>query len=296
MKPSSIALLKCPACGHNLALGKPSNASEIKANSLACDCGQRYPIQDGVPDFVSVEQLLPTESEFRTKYDLGAEQYDQGLDWLFQSFYEDEETVRKQMTDHLAVKAGSRVLEIGCGTGKDSVHILKRLGKRGELFLLELSGGMLALAKKRLAASRDQTEYLLANATSLPFQDRTFDAVFHFGGLNVFGDIRQALAEFTRVTKVGGRVVVGDEGTAPWLRKKTYGKILAAANPLYKHTPPMDLLPENVGDVSLHWLLGNAFYLITYRVTAEPPKLNLDLPIPGKRGGTLRSRYYGESS
>jgi hypothetical protein len=67
--------------------------------------------------------------------------------------------------------------------------------------------------------------------------------------------------------------------------------MILKANPLYRHVPPLACLPENASDVSLHWVLGNAFYLIEYRVGGGPPRLNVDLPIPGRRGGTLRSRY-----
>lgn len=293
MHRSSLHWLRCPACSAELNLETRSRKDDVATGTLRCPCGERFSISDGVLNIVYPAQLHADSEEFRTKYDQGASQYDIGLKWLFESFYENEERVRTQLCDLLELEPGHRVLEIGCGTGKDSVHIIPRIGTGGELYLLELSSGMLHLARKRLAKQKLKLEYVLANASYLPFADGTFDAVFHFGGLNVFGDIRRALAEMARVVKVGGRVVAGDEGVAPWIRQKLYGKILRAANPLYRHTPPIHLLPENVRDVSLHWLLGNAFYVIAFRTTKEPPQLNLDLPIPGKRGGTLRSRYYG---
>ena len=92
---------------------------------------------------------------------------------------------------------------------------------------------------------------------------------------------------------VGGRVVVGDEGIAPWHRQSEYGAILMNSNPLYKHEPPLDLLPETVREASVRWLIGNAFYVIAFRVGAGLPDVDLDLPIKGGRGGTHRTRYYG---
>jgi hypothetical protein len=62
------------------------------------------------------------------------------------------------------------------------------------------------------------------------------------------------------------------------------------ANPLYEYEPPLDLLPERARNVSIRWILGNAFYVIRYEVGSGPPPLDLDLPIPGK-GDSLRSRY-----
>ena len=119
-----------------------------------------------------------------------------------------------------------------------------------------------------------------------------FRSVFHFGGINEFGEVGRALSEMTRVVTPGGKVVVGDEGIAPWLRRRVIGRILIRANPLYAHRPPLERLPENALDVSLHWIIGNAFYVIDYRVGDEPPPVDIDLPIPG-RGDSLRSRYYG---
>jgi ubiquinone/menaquinone biosynthesis C-methylase UbiE len=296
MRSDSLRWLRCPACAGDLTLSAQPEQGFVTTGTLRCSCGGEYAIRDGVTNFVYPLQLMPSDEEFQRKYDAGADQYDLGLRWLFESFYADENAIRSEMCDLLELKPNARVLEIGCGTGKDSVHIVQRLDGGGELWLLELSAGMIALARERLAGCQVPTEYVLANASYLPFAGGTFDAVFHFGGLNTFGEIRRALAEMTRVAKVGGKVVAGDEAVAPWLRRKLYGRILMNANQLYKHTPPLHLLPDNIQNVSLHWILGNAFYLIAYRVAAAAPALDLDLPIPGKRGGTLRSRYYGAES
>ena len=43
----------------------------------------------------------------------------------------------------------------------------------------------------------------------------------------------------------------------------------------------------------MRWIIGNCFYLIDFRVGNGPPELDLDLPHKGRRGGTMRRRYYG---
>jgi ubiquinone/menaquinone biosynthesis C-methylase UbiE len=252
-----------------------------------------YAIKDGIVDLVYPNQLPPSDEEARTKYDAGASQYDVGLDWLFASFRLNENEVRGRMCDLLGVKGGDRVLEVGCGTGKDSAHLAARVGTGGHLVLSELSGGMLRLARQRLSGRAVPMDYVLANGCYLPFADGAFDCVFHFGGLNTFDNIGRALAEMARVVRPGGTVLVGDESVAPWLRNKLFGRILTTANPLYKYRPPLARLPATAQAVSVHWILGNAFYLIRFTAGDGPPPLDLDLPIPGKRGGTLRSRYFG---
>ena len=294
MKRTSAEIYRCPYSLKELTLTVArAEADGVTEGCLNARDGRSYPITGGIPDLTFPEKLEASDAEFHDKYECGAEQYDAGLDWLFKSFYEDEQTVRTTMIDLLNLKPGMRVLEIGCGTGKDSIIIAKGLSGAGQLFLLEISRNMLEICRAKLADSSVQIEFLLGNASHLPFPDRYFDAVFHFGGLNTFSEKKRALDEMTRVARIGAEVVVGDEGVPPWLREKLIGKILINANPLYRHQLPLEDLPECVRNVQVRWILGNAFYLISYQVGEGAPKVDLDLPIPGK-GDSLRSRYYGK--
>ena len=293
MRTSSLAVYRCPACGGSLALRGGGDRAVVVDGVLDCGCGKSFTVLDAIPDFVHPESLLPSDEESRREYNQGAENYDAGLRWLFDSFFEDENAVRSRMADRLGARPGSRILEVGCGTGKDSEHIVQRIQPGGALFLQDLSLRMLELARKALVGAPADLEFHLGNVLHLPFGDHEFDGVFHFGGLNTFGDKSRALREMTRVVRPGGKVVVGDESAAPWLRRLRFGRVIMKANPLYRHLPPLAALPENARDASLSWILGNAFYLIEFRVGDGPPPLDLDLPIPGKRGGTLRSRYDG---
>jgi ubiquinone/menaquinone biosynthesis C-methylase UbiE/uncharacterized protein YbaR (Trm112 family) len=292
MQHSSLPRLRCPVCKGvlNLEIAKEVGAEVIEGR-LNCDCGHSYPIQDGIVNFIYPHHLLPSDEEFQQKYNKGAEKYDIGMEWLFNSFYEDEQAVRRQMVELLDIAPGACVLDIGCGTGGDSLAIADYIESKGELYTLDLSISMVQIAKNKLAKIPMSIEYFLGNAAYLPFADGTFDALLHFGGLNTFGEISKAIAEMTRVVRPGGKVVIGDEGVPSWLRQKLFGKMLINANPLYKHEPPLDSLPENVREVCVRWILGNAFYLIDYRIGEGPPKLDIDLPIPGK-GDSLRLRYY----
>jgi SAM-dependent methyltransferase len=187
------------------------------------------------------------------------------------------------------------VLETGCGTGRDSTYILERLRRDGELYALDISLGMLRLARTKLDAYEEEAEFVHANASYLPFADDAFDAAFHFGGINMFGEVTRAVTEMNRVVRPGGKVVIGDEGIAPWLKEGHYGRVLVSANPLYENSPPLDVLPQTATDVRLQWILGAAFYVIDFRVGSDVPFVDVDLPIPG-RGDTLRSRHAASGS
>jgi len=291
VKRTAAPFYRCAATTQPLTLEVFSAAGdEIIEGALVSPSGAVYSIRGGVPDFTYPEELQPSDEEFLRKYEGGAQQYDVGLQWLFRSFFLNQESVRAAMVARLELQPGARVLEVGCGTGKDTLHIARALAGSGELFAQDISPAMLAIAKTETAEAAVPIEFSVGNAAYLPFADGQFDAVFHFGGINEFGDITRALAEMTRVTRIRGKVVVGDEGIAPWMRDRPFGQILINANPLYRHTPPLAMLPEAARDVHLNWIIANAFYLIDYRVGEGPPAVNLDLPIPGK-GDTLRSRF-----
>lgn len=291
MRHETVESLRCPVCGKRLRISADVNGTEVARGSLTCPCGRTFAIEDGIASLVHPEELRPSDAEFQHKYDAGAESYDANLAWLFDAFSVDESDVRRRMVDLLELRPGSRVLDVGCGTGTDSLLMLEQIGATGELFAQDLSLGMLRVARRKLEGA-GRVELFQTNASYLPFAKAQFDAAFHFGGINEFGEVRRALEEMTRVVKPGGKVVVGDEGIAPWLKRRPVGRILIRANPLYAHRPPLDRLPENARDVRLQWIIGNAFYVIDYRVGDGPAPVDLDLPIPGK-GDTLRSRYYG---
>jgi len=290
---------RCPYTKEPLHLEPlESDEAEVLSGSLVSLSGRRYPIQQGIPHLIHADEEAMNEQERQELeyYESSSPAYDKVMDWLFESFYEDEEAVREDMLSALALQPTFRVLEIGCGTCRDSVRIARRLEGGGELFLQDLSPNMLSAGRERMRGAGPFAcgiEYFVGNAAHLPFPDGFFDAVFHFGGLNLFSDKRQALGEMTRVVRIGGRVVVGDESLAPWLRETEYGRILLNSNSLYRHEVPLDCLPGNAREVNVRWLLGNAFYLIDYTVGEGLPRVDLDLPILGARGGTHRTRYYG---
>jgi ubiquinone/menaquinone biosynthesis C-methylase UbiE len=291
MHIQSLSVLCCPVCKCSLQVHiRHQQDDHIVEGNLLCPCGQDYTIHNSILQCLYPPTLLPSDAEFRQKYDEMAASYTAAMEWLFATFTEDQAEVRHQMIDLLALTLGGRVLDVGCGTGDDVLPMAERVGGQGSLFLLDFSPAMLTHAQEKLVACNTSAEYILGNAAYLPFADATFDAVFHFGGLNTFGDKKKALAEMTRVTRVGGKVVIGDEGIAPWLRRHQFGHVLINANPLYKHTPPLAALPVTARKVNLRWILGGAFYLLDYEVGATPPPLNLDVPMPGKTD-TLRARY-----
>lgn len=99
-----------------------------------------------------------------------------------------------------------RILEAGVGTGV----ALPRYQRRHRIFGIDLSPDMLERARNRVARQKlDHVEGLeVMDASNLTFPDRSFDAVVAMYVMTVVPDPEKVMAEFHRVTKPGGRLIV----------------------------------------------------------------------------------------
>lgn len=99
----------------------------------------------------------------------------------------------------LRLGEGLRLLDVGGGTGRVSVHLRSRMDR---LVVSDLSRPMLMRAAQKglLAVS--------ASAESLPFPDASFDRILVVDALHHFRHQEAAVAEFSRVLKSGGRLVI----------------------------------------------------------------------------------------
>ena len=267
--------------------------NEIVSGRLISEDGQEYYIHDGIPDLTFPKELGHEQKEILDYYEAAADVYDDVAHLTFRIQYVDETETRKEFVKLLNLTPGSRVLETACGTGRDSEIIASELDETGQLYLQDLSRSMLVRCVEKLCGVSVPVEFSVGNACYLALPDRYFDAVFSFGGLGVFGDIRQSLREIVRVSKIGAKVVVGDESMPPWLYETEYGRILLNNNPLFKNPIPFEDIPVEARNVTVRWVVGGVYYLIEFDVGEGEPKADFDLEIPGRRGGTLRTRYYG---
>jgi SAM-dependent methyltransferase len=268
---------------------------------LMTEDGLEYPLigfDSKVPNFLSANTLDESNKINLEIYNnsFSAERYSNELKWLYATFGETEESFRAKIIENLEIKQGQKILITGCGLGSDIRYIAERVGVKGAVYAQDLAPEMVLASDRHLQTLPFDTKniYLsISNAQNLPFLDDFFDGVFHFGGINLFENIKQSIDEMARVTKPGGRIVFGDEGVAPWLREVDYGRAAICNNSLWSAHPPIHLLPNNSTNVNLSWVLGNCFYLISFNVTTSGPYMNMDIEHKGLRGGTMRTRYFG---
>ncbi|MEK3903244.1 class I SAM-dependent methyltransferase [Paenibacillus sp. FSL R7-0179] len=103
-------------------------------------------------------------------------------------------------------------------------------------------------------------------AERLPFQDNSFDSVYHVGGINVFSDPHAAVLEMIRVAKPGTRLMIADETHK--LVKGTYGKVPVVKGYFAEGAdlPEMlGLIPPEMLEVVYKEVCKGLMYCITFR-------------------------------
>jgi SAM-dependent methyltransferase len=249
-----------------------------------------------IPNFLIAHERGDAAKQSLAMYDQKAsvENYRNFLGWLFQTFDETESSFRANLIGKLKLRRGNRVLVTGCGLGDDIRPIIDVIGPDGEIYANDLAAEMVVAASRASQPNLNNVFFSVCDAKLLPFSDNSFDGAFHFGGINLFDDIELSIREMERVVKPGCRVVFGDEGVGPWLKNTEYGHIAINNNSLWAATPPIHLLPRNSLDVHLCWVLGNCFYVIDFEVSDTGPFMNIDVRHKGRRGGSMRTRYFGQ--
>jgi len=107
----------------------------------------------------------------------------------------------------LDLRGDEAVLDIGCGDGKVTAEIARRL-PRGTVTGVDSSADMIRLAQSSFPfASYPNLSFHPGDAASLPF-DGTFDVVFSNAALHWVKDHRPVLAGIARSLRHGGRALL----------------------------------------------------------------------------------------
>ncbi|MBY8886637.1 methyltransferase domain-containing protein [Streptomyces sp. PTM05] len=124
----------------------------------------------------------------------------------------------RRLDDVLRPRPGERVLEVGPGTGLQSLHVAPQLGPGGRLDVLDVQPEMLDHVMRRAERhGLDNITPTRADARELPFPDGAFDAMYLVTALGEIPEPGRALAEAVRVLAPGGRLVVGEFFDRHWI-------------------------------------------------------------------------------
>lgn len=109
----------------------------------------------------------------------------------------------------LEPRPGERIADLGCGPGYMARELALAVGPGGRVHALDLSGPMLALARRR-CRGLPAVGLAAGDVTALPLPDAAADAAVALQSLAYVPDVARAIGEIARVLRPGGRAVVLD--------------------------------------------------------------------------------------
>jgi SAM-dependent methyltransferase len=106
---------------------------------------------------------------------------------------------------------GEVVLDLGSGGGIDVILSARRVGPTGIAYGLDMTGEMLALARKNaIEADVRNVQFLKGLIEQIPLPAESVDVVISNCVINLSTDKAAVLAEIARVLKPGGRIGISD--------------------------------------------------------------------------------------
>lgn len=114
------------------------------------------------------------------------------------------------------VTAGQKVLEVGAGTGDQTLALAERVGPEGSVLAVDLADRMLEIAKERVeAAGFDNVEFELADANTLEVDEERFDVAVSGFTWMLLDQPEQAASRVASLLAPGGRFVASVWGPPP---------------------------------------------------------------------------------
>ena len=256
-----LDVLACPECRGVLIISPLPEGEGLHCR----DCQIDYLVVDGIPQFILQKELTGMNKRFAQMYDW--------FSWIYVAFGKigfayigmNEETARREITDRLDPQGG-RILEVSIGPGVNLPYLVGR-SDVGGIYGLDISPGQLNRCRDYVAHQNWDVHLDLGNAEQLPYQDNSFDGVFHIGGINFFNDKKAAIEEMIRVAKPGARILIADETEKG---ARAYEKII----PIFKDSfggnrkpivAPLDLVPPEMLETRLSEAWKGWLYCLEFR-------------------------------
>ncbi|MBM3191511.1 MAG: methyltransferase domain-containing protein [Chlamydiae bacterium] len=131
------------------------------------------------------------------------------------SLAENQNLFEERMIRDLDIQAADRVLDIGCGRGRIAAHVARVTNSH--VTGINIDDEQLSQAKRFAKQTKldKQTDFKKGDMNDIPFpfQEGTFDAVYHVQAFSYAKDLTKLLKEVHRVLKPGGRMSSCDWAT-----------------------------------------------------------------------------------
>lgn len=255
---------------HDQLLRDPNTYDELKLEEMGAvnpGNGRQYPWKHGYLAFMEEADAAGSNRKYLELYNRIARFYRLSNKLYFALKFGGERSYREQFLSSLELRGGERVLETSVGSGDNFPYLnMKAKNAQAELYGLDISSGMLKQAVRNLRRWKLEAHLFQGTAERLPFQDNSFDCVYHVGGINYFSDPRAAVLEMIRVAKPGTKLMIADETKK--LVKGTYGKVPVVKGYFAEGAdmPEMlGLIPPEMLEVEYKEVCKGLMYCITFR-------------------------------
>ena len=126
------------------------------------------------------------------------------------SFGVDRSWRRRALKEIVTPDRPQRILDIACGTGDFSLAIACRMHPDSRVTGLDLSAGMLAVMREKVAKEglTERISCLQGDSEAMPWEDGSFDVATIAFGIRNFEHREAALKEILRILRPGGRLVI----------------------------------------------------------------------------------------
>jgi SAM-dependent methyltransferase len=189
-----------------------------------------------------------------------------------------------------APRAGSTVMDVGCGCGATTIELTRAVGPSGRVVGIDLSGPMLALATERLREFGNTT-CLLGDAADLPLRDLGAELIVSRFGVMFFGDPVAAFANLRTGLTAGGRLRF-----ACWRPIRENPWLQIPLHAVYEHAPRLPKPdPEEPGPFAFGDTARVTRILMAAGFTA-PTFTPLDIQMDISAGGTLEDAVIQSSA
>jgi len=110
--------------------------------------------------------------------------------------------------ERAAIRAGERVLDVGCGCGATALELAAAVGEAGRVVAVDISRPMLERAQQRVgsAGAEARIEWRLDDAQTATFEGAGFDVLFSRFGVMFFADPVAAFTNLRRALRREGRL------------------------------------------------------------------------------------------
>jgi len=222
----------------------------------------------GIPNLINNDYMIGDNEKYMKMYNWMSRVYDFGETIGGKLLYGNQvHQMRQEMMNKLEWKDNASVLYVSIGTGNDLQYIPKTIDKKSiAISGIDISMGMLQKCKRKFGKKLN-ISLLNCCAEDLPFNDNSFDIVFHVGGINFFNDKQKAIDEMIRVAKKNTKLLIADETND--LIDKQYKKSNFTKKYYKDKTINLSeiekLIPSTVKEKKTDILWNGKFYCITFR-------------------------------